>query len=146
MNYARIAAAAVAATIVDAIYGFVVYGMLLTPEFARYPAVYRSAESGMAYLPLMFAGIFVGMLVAAGIYAKGYEGGSGAAEGARFGVLLGMFIAAIFAGVNYATLNIGRRISLELAAAGLVEWTLVGIAIGLVYKPAVGTLRRAAGV
>ena len=135
MNYARIAAAAVAATVVDGIYGYLVYGMLLAPEFARYPAVYRSAEAGMVYLPVIFACIFVGALVAAYIYAKGYDGGSGVVEGARFGVLLGIFIAAIFAGVNYATLNIGRRHSLEMAIAGFVEWTLVGIVIGLVYKP-----------
>jgi hypothetical protein len=142
MNYARIVLAAVAATVVDAVYGFAVYGMLLVNEFARYPAVYRTNEAGMAYLPLMFAGIFVGMLAAAVIYAKGYEGGSGVAEGARFGILLGVFIAAVFAGVNYATLNVGRRISLELAVAGFVEWTLAGIAIGLVYKPAVPSIRR----
>ena len=134
MNYTRIALAAVVATVVDAVYGFLVYGMLLVPQFANYPAVYRSNDAGMAYLPLMFAGIFVGMLVAATIYAKGYDGGSGVAEGARFGVLLGVFIAVIFAGVNYATLNIGRRHSLYMAAAGFVEWTLAGIAIGLVYR------------
>jgi len=143
MNYTRIVLAAVAATVVDAVYGFVVYGMLLAGEFARYPAVYRTNEAGMAYLPLMFAGIFVGMLAASIIYAKGYEGGSGIAEGARFGVLLGVFIAAVFAGVNYATLNIGRRHSLEMAVAGFVEWTLAGIAIGLVYKPAAGSSRTA---
>jgi membrane protease YdiL (CAAX protease family) len=89
----------------------------------------------MAYLPVIFACVFVGALVAAYIYAKGYDGGSGVVEGARFGVLVGIFIAAIFAGVNYATLNIGRRHSLELAIAGFVEWMLVGIVIGLVYKP-----------
>jgi hypothetical protein len=135
MNYARVAMAAVAATVVDGIYGFLVYGTLLAGEFARYPGVYRSNETGPAYLPLMFAGIFVGMLVAAYIYAKGYDGGSGIMEGARFGVLLGIFTAVIFAGVNYATLNIGRRHALELALAGFIEWTLVGIAIGLVYRP-----------
>jgi hypothetical protein len=134
MNYARIVAAAVVATVVDAIYGFLVYGTLLANEFARFPGVYRSNEAGMAYLPLMFVCIFVGMLVAAYIYAKGYDGGSGFVEGARFGVLLGIFIAAIFAGINYATLNIGRRHSLEMAVAGFIEWTLAGIAIGLVYK------------
>ena len=142
MNYARIVLAAVAATVVDAVYGFAVYGMLLASEFARYPGVYRPNDVGMTYLPLMFVGVFIGMIVAAMIYAKGYEGGSGVAEGARFGALLGVFLAATFVGVNYATLNIGRKISLELAIAGLVEWTLAGIAIGLVYKPAVASNRK----
>src|SRR5438105_2124867 len=77
MNYARIAAAAVAATVVDGIYGFLVYGTLLANEFAKFPQVYRTSEAGMAYLPGMFVCIFVGTLVAAYIYAKGYDGGSG---------------------------------------------------------------------
>ena len=33
MNYGRLAAAAVAATILDAVYGFAVYGTLLAGEF-----------------------------------------------------------------------------------------------------------------
>ena len=89
MNLGRLALAAVAATVVDAVYGFVVYGVLLVGEFARYPGVYRSNEAGMAYLPLMFFGIFVAIAALTLIYAKGYEGGSGVAEGFRFGVLVG---------------------------------------------------------
>jgi hypothetical protein len=136
MNYARLALAAVAATVFDAIYGFVVYGMLLAPEFARYPGVYRSNEAGQAFLPLMFGGLLIAILAAAIIYAKGYEGGSGVAEGARFGLLLGVFVVFAFAGVNYAVLNIGRRLAVMTAAAGLVEWLVIGTIIGLVYKPA----------
>jgi hypothetical protein len=67
----------------DVVYGFLVYGTLLSSEFGKYPALYRSAEAGPGYLPLMFAGVFVAAFAAAIIYAKGYEGGSGVAEGAR---------------------------------------------------------------
>jgi hypothetical protein len=145
MNYARIALAAVAATLVDAVYGFAVYGTLLTPEFERYPAVYRQGDAGMAHLPLMFAGILVAMGVASYIYAKGYEGGSGASEGFRFGVTLGLLMAFFFGSVNYGTLIIGRKLGLEEAAAALVEWTLVGLVIGLCYKPAAGIAALPAG-
>ena len=41
MSVARIALAAVVATVVDAVYGFVVYGNVMTSEFGRYPNVYR---------------------------------------------------------------------------------------------------------
>jgi hypothetical protein len=138
MNYARLGLAAVAATVFDALYGFLVYGMLLAPEFARYPGVYRSNEAGMAYLPLMFGGLFLAIVAAAFIYAKGYEGGSGLAEGARFGVLLGVFVVLAFAAVNYATLNIGRKLAVMAATAGFVEWLAIGTIIGLIYKPAAG--------
>ena len=136
MNYARLVLAAVAATVFDALYGFLVYGMLMAPEFARYPGVFRSAEGGTAFLPLMFAGLFIAILAAAIIYAKGYEGGSGVAEGTRFGFLLGVFVVFAFAAVNYAVLNIGRKLAVMTAAAGFVEWLVIGTIIGLVYKRA----------
>jgi hypothetical protein len=141
MNYARLALAALAATIFDAVYGFVVYGMLLAPEFGRYPGVYRSNEAGMAFLPLMFAGLFIAIVAVAVIYAKGYEGGSGAAEGARFGFLLGVFVVFAFVAVNYAVLNVGRKIAAMTAAAGFVEWLAIGLVIGLIYRPAPGSPR-----
>ena len=136
MNYARLALAAVAATVFDACYGFLVYGMAMAPEFARYPGIYRGEDTGPAFLPLMFAGLFIAIVAAAMIYAKGYEGGSGAAEGVRFGLLLGVFVVFTTASVNYATLNVGRKIAVMTLAAGFVEWLIIGTIIGLVYKPA----------
>jgi hypothetical protein len=146
MNYARVALAAVAATVFDALYGFLVYGMLLAPEFARHPGVYRANDAGQAFLPLMFAGLFVAIAAAAVIYAKGYEGGSGIAEGVRFGVLLGLFVVFAFSGVNYATLIIDGKLALLTAAAGFVEWTAIGAVIGLVYKPAAVSRPRVSAV
>jgi|SRR6516225_4335156 hypothetical protein len=136
MNYPRLAIAAVVATVFDAMYGYLVYGVLFAPEFARYPGVYRSAEAGQAYLPLMFGGLLIAIVAAAIVYAKGYEGGTGVAEGMRFGVLLGLFVVFTFPSVNYATLNIGRKLAAMTAAAGFVEWLFIGTIIGLVYKTA----------
>jgi len=146
MNYPRIVIAAIAATVVDAVYGFVVWGQVLSAEFARYPAVYRAGADQTAYLPLMFVGILVGMLFAAWIYAKGYEGGSGLLEGVRFGAVMGLLIGAYMAGVNYGIMRIGKRMALTYGVGWLGEWLLVGLAIGLVYKPVAGAVRRAAGV
>src|SRR5262249_28302183 len=83
MNYGRLVIAAIAATVFDAIYGFLVYGQALAGVFSRYPGVYRPADD-MSHMPVLMASIFVGALAAAYIYAKGYEGGSGVAEGVRF--------------------------------------------------------------
>ncbi len=134
MNYSRIALAAVTATVFDACYGFLVYGTLLSSHFERYPAVYRNAETGAAFLPLMFGGLFIAIIVVSIMYATGYAGGSGVAEGVRFGLLLGTFASFAFAGVNYAVLNIGRQLAVMVAAAAFVEWLLIGVIIGLVYK------------
>jgi len=55
MNYGRLVLAAVAATVVDAVYGLTVWAKVLHGEFARYPQIYRAGDepSGLA---LMFRG------------------------------------------------------------------------------------------
>jgi len=140
MNYGRLAAAAVAAFVFDALYGFLVYGMLLASQFASYPDVYRPGND-TSHMAVLFAGILIGAVVAAYIYAKGYEGGSGVTEGARFGAALGAFVGGYSTLINWAVLRIGRSLALSLVVAAFVEWLLVGLVIGLVYKPAASASR-----
>ena len=128
------------------LYGFLVYGTMLTSEFGMYPGIFRSPDAQMAYLPTMFVAILLAMFVMAYIYAHGYEGGSGAQEGMRFGVLIGLFNATYVVWVFHATALIDLRITGLLAVAGLVEWIVVGTVIGVIYKPLPSTARRHAGV
>ena len=145
MNYGRLVAAALAATVLDAAYGLAVWGQLLSGEFGRYPFIFRPGgdTSGFA---LMFSGIFVGMCCATWIYSKGYEGGSGAIEGLKFGVVIGLLMAAYISAANFGTMRIGKKLALTYLVGGFGEWLVAGIVIGLVYKPAAQAARRAAGV
>ena len=146
MNYSRIAIAAIAAFVADAVYGFVVYGNLLTSEFGLYPGIFRSPDAQMAYLPGMFVAILIGMFVMTYIYAKGYDGGSGIQEGIRFGILIGLFNATYVVWAGHAVMQLDLRIAGIMAVAGLVEWAVVGAVMGVVYKPAVSAVRRGARV
>jgi hypothetical protein len=57
--------------------------------------------------------------------------------------VIGVFVIGYVAGVNYAILNIGRRLALQMAAAGFIEWVAACAVIGAVYKPsAVPAARR----
>jgi len=56
-------------------------------------------------------------------------------EGARLGVLIGIFVVCGFVLHNYVNLNIGLKLALMQAAAYFLQWTIVGIVIGLIYKP-----------
>jgi hypothetical protein len=60
-----------------------------------------------------------------------HPGGSGLAEGARLGALIGIFVVCAFVLHNYVNLNIGLNLALVQAAAYFVQWTIVGIVIGL---------------
>jgi hypothetical protein len=135
MKLSRVAIAAFVAWIVDGAYGFAVYGKALESEFARYPSVFRPMEAVTGNLPLMFAGSLIGMFAVAYIFAKGYEGRGGVQEGLRFGILVAVFLVGYVLVGNYAVMNIGRRISAYMAAAGVVEWIIVGMTLGLVYAP-----------
>jgi hypothetical protein len=138
MNYVRIVVSAVAATIAYFVFGFVAFGLLpLADEFRKYPAVYRTQEGIKAVMPIGMAAMFVGLIVLSVLYALAYQGGSGFIEGTRFGVLVGAFAVCGFVLHNYVDLNIGVKLTLEQAAAYFVQWTLMGIVIGLVYKPSV---------
>ena len=61
MNVGRLALAAVAATIVDAVYGFVVYGTLLMSRFEALPAVYRQGADAQAHMAYIFCGTLLAM-------------------------------------------------------------------------------------
>lgn len=145
MNAGRLAIAAVAAAVADMAYGFVAYGVLLANQFAAYPGVYRPAAD-TSYMGYLFGGILLAMFPAAYIYAKGYEGRGGLTEGLRFGCVMGTLMLGYGALVNYSVLNIGFGLGAGMAAVVFVEWLLVGVVIGLVYKPAAVPARRAATV
>ena len=143
MNMSRLAMAAVAAWIVDSVYGYCVYGVGLASEFARYPGVFRPMDAVNGNLLLMFAGSLLGFFALAYIFAKGHEGGNGLAEGLRFGFVLAVFEFGMISIGNYAVMNIGRKIAVEMAVAGFVEGLLAGAVLGLVYKPAAARAMRA---
>ena len=50
-------------------------------------------------------------------------------------VLIGIFAVCAFVLHNYVNLNIGLTLTLQQAAAYFIEWTVVGLLIGVIYKP-----------
>jgi hypothetical protein len=135
MNYGRIVVAAMAATVVFFIYGFVVHGWLIASDYVPYPeGVYRAGDAARSHMPFGLAGLFLAILVFATIYAMVCDRESGAWQGIRLGALFGIFMAGAFVAVNYATINISAKLAGELAASELVEWPLVGLVIGLLYR------------
>jgi hypothetical protein len=107
----------------------------LKAEFAKYPNVYRSHEGQMSHFPAGMFGIVLSISVMAVLYAMAYSPGSGLASGVLFGVLFSLFYLGSFVLHNYANLNIGLRLTLFSAVAFMLEWTVVGVVIGLIYRP-----------
>jgi len=136
MNFPLIALAAVGAFVAYFVLGGVAFALLpLRNEFRKYSAVYRSPAGFKNVMPAGMVAMFVAMLALAVIYAMLYQGGSGIVEGARFGALIGVFSVGAFVVHNYVNLNIGLRLTLQQAVAYFIEWVVVGIMIGLIYRP-----------
>jgi hypothetical protein len=132
MNYLSLALAAFGGTVASFAVGFLVFWLApgLIKEAHKYPAVFRPEEEMKNVMPIGIVATFISILVAAIIFAMMHQGGSGTAEGARFGVLLGAFVLH-----NYVNLNIGLKLALGQAVVYSVQWTIIGIVIGLIYKP-----------
>jgi len=138
MNLTRVALAGLGAFIAYFIAGFILFTMVppLRNEFMKYPAVYRSQDGIKSVMPYGMLAMLVAIMALAVIYAMLYKGDSGIVEGATFGVLIGIFAIGSFVVHNYVNLNIGLALTIQQAIAYFIEWVIVGIVIGLIYRPA----------
>lgn len=135
MNFARVAAAAVAAWVVSIPVGFVVNEVLLKPMFDANAAAFRPEEAIMANLPLGFAATLVGFFAFAYMFAKGYEGTNGTIEGIRFGVLVAMLLICFAIFWQYLVFPISGNLSAAMIVDVIVEFALYGAIVGSIYKP-----------
>src|SRR4029077_10505884 len=137
MNCLSLGIAALGGTVAYFAFGFLLFWLVpaLFNESHKYPAVFRDKDKMMAVMPIGMVATLVAILVVAIIFAMIHQGGSGTMEGARLGVLIGIFVVCGFVLHNYVNLNIGLKLALMQAAAYFLQWTIVGIVIGLIYKP-----------
>jgi hypothetical protein len=137
MNYSRLVLAALGGVVAYFAFGFLLLGLMpaLINEAHKYPDVFRPKEKMKAVMPIGMISTFIAILIVAIIFAMIPQGGSGITEGARFGILIGVFVVSGFVLHNYVNLNIGPKLALGQAVAYFVQWTIVGMVIGLIYKP-----------
>lgn len=137
MSLRRAALAALAAFVAYFVLGGLLFGLSpMTEEFRKYPQVYRAPESMKDVFAVGMAAMLLAMFVLAILYAKFSSAGSGIVQGTRFGALIGVFAVCSFVLHNYVNLNIGLKLTIEQAVAYFVQWTIAGIIIGAIYRPA----------
>lgn len=136
MNWARVAMAGFGAFVFYFIFGGLSFVLVpsLKDGFMKYPSVYRTQEGIKSVMPLGMAAMLMAILVLAVLYAMLYQGGSGLLEGARFGALIGLFAIGSFVVHNYVNLNIGGALTVQQSMVYFVQWVLVGIVIGAIYR------------
>lgn len=137
MNYSSLALAALAGLVAYFAFGFLAFWLApgLIEEGHKCPDVFRPKEKMMAVMPVGMIATLIAILVVAVIFALIPHSGSGTVEGVRLGVLIGIFVVCGFVLHNYVNLNIGLKLVLGQAVTYFLQWTIVGIVIGLIYKP-----------
>jgi len=130
--------AALGGTVAYFAFGFVLFGLIptLRTEYAKFPAIYRTQEGIKSVMPIGMVGMLAGIFILAVLYARMSHTDSAIGDGTVFGALIGVFAVCAFVLHNYVNLNIGLKLTVEQAIAYFLEWTLVGIVIGLIYRPA----------
>jgi hypothetical protein len=141
MNVMRIVLASIGAFAAYFVFGGAVFVLLpsLKTEFQKYSVVYRDHEGQMSHMPAGMAGILLAIVALAVLYAWSHpqtlDLKSGACAGVIFGVLIGLFVVGGFVIHNFANLQIGAKLAVQQAIAYFVEWLIVGVVIGLIYRP-----------
>jgi hypothetical protein len=134
MNFGRITLAAVVGTITYYVFG-AIGGSLFANVYRPYEGVLRPRSAIVGFLPFGLAGTLVAMFIAATIYAWGCRGGR-ALAGLQFGFLMGLFVVFGCVVHEYVIVNVGLNVEAVEGLGELIGWTLAGVAIGLVYRPA----------
>jgi hypothetical protein len=136
MNYTRIALASLGAFVAYFVFGGLIFGMVpaMKKEFERHANLYRDHDGIMKVMPIGMGFMFISIAAVATLYAMVYRPGFGAGEGARFGVLIALFVLGAFVVHNYVNLRIGVRLTLVQAVTYFVQWVLMGVVIGAIYR------------
>ena len=136
MNTSSLALAALGGTVAHFAVGFLVMWLVpaLFEEGHKYPAVFRPQEEMMKVMPIGLVATLVAIVVVAMVFAMTHPGEPRLTEGLRLGVLMGI-LAVCNVLHNYVNLRIGPKLAVGQAAAYFVQWTVVGMVIGLIYKP-----------
>ena len=82
----KFAVSAIVLAIVSLLFGFVVHGMLLAPDYGALPNLFRNEADGSAHMPFM---LLAHLCIGTGftwIYLKGREAKPFLAQGLRFGL------------------------------------------------------------
>jgi hypothetical protein len=136
MNYTRMMLAALGAFVAYFVFGGLWTAIpLVRNEFRNYPNVYRSKEGIMSVMPLGITAMFVAIFALTVVFALLGHHGSSLVEGARFGALIGVFAVGSFVIHNYVNLNIGLKLTIQQGVAYFLQWVIVGLVIGAIYRP-----------
>ena len=107
-----------------------IHGVILMSVYQATQNVWRPDMMQKMWI-LHIVKIVVAFLVAF-IFSKGYEG-KGIMEGLRYGLYIGVLMSIGMAYGTYAMIAIPYSLALQWFIYGVIEYTIVGVALALVF-------------
>ena len=134
MNTKRWLLGSVAVFVVIGVLEFLIHGVLLSDMYGQTASVWRPEAEMHQMMWVFWAGILVFAPFFALIYVKGYEKGKpGLGQGFRYGLYVGVMLSVMNSFGWYVLLPIPLALAFSWFLTILVEFTVAGIAAGLIY-------------
>ena len=134
MNWKRFALAVVAVLILNNIAGFVIHGMLLQADYARYPNLLRTQEDAANYFQWMLLNFVVFSVAFVWIYAQGVEDKPWVGQGLRFGLAAWLLTSVPTFLTFYAVQPWGGDVVVKQILYELPRVLVLGLAAAGIYR------------
>src|SRR5438477_12907715 len=130
----RFIIAFIAAYVFIFVWGWLLNGVVFKDVYAQTPNLWRSQSEMMSLFYWIIIGQALIVFAFVLIYASGFASG-GVIAGIRLGILIEIAAIGMRLGF-YAVQPIPGKLILYGSIGGLVEMTIVGAIVGVIYKPA----------
>jgi hypothetical protein len=119
---------------------FLIHGLLLHPDYAQLPNLFRTDADSQKYFPLMILAhvVLSGALV--WIYARGAEAKPWVAQGARFGIAVAMLTAVPNYMIYFVVQPMPGDVVIKQIVYDGVLVVILGVIVAWIYRGAAKTV------
>ncbi len=115
---------------------FLIHGLLMKGAYEATASLWRPMGEMQSMMWTMWALYLVDAIILPFLYSKGYETGkSSIGQGIRFGLAIGLLMSTGMSLGTYFMIPVPVSMAISWFVAGMIQFTIVGVAIALIHKP-----------
>jgi hypothetical protein len=116
--------------------GFLVHGLILTPDYMNHKQIFRTEEAAMANMPWMTLAHVIMGFAFVWIYSKGVnDRGSWMSQGIRFGIAAVLLVTVPWYLIYYSVQPWEFATTAKQIALDGITLIIIAIATAYIYKP-----------
>jgi hypothetical protein len=114
--------------------GFVVHGLLLTPDYKQLPGIMRNDADSLAHMPYMLIGQFFFAVAFVWIYQRGKEDKPFVAQGIRYGLAMAALTVVAKFMIYYAVEQLPGMLAVKQIVCDSIAMVLMGVVLAALNK------------